>query len=95
MGSRKLLTLIILTVVVFVGLMSYGDFKEIGRQLSHFPVTHIFAALGLAGVNYGLRFLRWAYYLRVLAISPPLGVNILVFLSGLAMSITPAKAGEC
>ena len=94
MGSRKLVTLIILTVVVFVGLISYGDFKEIGRQLSHFPVTHIFAALGLAAANYGLRFLRWAYYLRVLAISLPLGVNILVFLSGLAMSITPVKAGE-
>ena len=94
MSSKKLLPLIFLTVVVFVGLISYGDFKEIGRQLSHFPVTHIFAALGLAVVNYGLRFLRWAYYLRVLAISPPLGVSILVFLAGLAMSITPGKAGE-
>ena len=41
-----------------------------------------------------MRFLRWAYYLKVLGISPPLGTNILVFLSGLAMSITPAKAGE-
>ena len=81
-------------MAVFVGLISYGDFKEIGKQLSHFPVTHIFAALGLAGVNYVLRFIRWAYYLKVLGISPPLGFNILVFLSGLAMSITPGKAGE-
>ena len=94
MSSKKLSLLVLLTVAVFVGLISYGDFKEIGRQLSHFPVSHIFAALGLVAVNYGLRFLRWAYYLRVLAISPPLGVNILVFLSGLAMSITPGKAGE-
>lgn len=94
MTSKKLIPLVILTVAVFVGLVSYGDFKEIGRQLAHFPVTHILAALGLAALNYGLRFLRWAYYLRVLGISPPFGLSILVFLSGLAMSITPGKAGE-
>ncbi len=94
MSSKKLLLLIFLTVLVFVGLAGYGDFKEIGRQLAHFPLTYMIAALGLALVNYGLRFLRWAYYLRVLGIRPPLGVNSLVFLSGLAMSITPGKAGE-
>ena len=31
--SKKLLLLIVLTVVVFAGLIGYGDFKEIGRQL--------------------------------------------------------------
>ena len=94
MTTKRLLPLIFLTVAVFVGLISYGDFREIGKQLSHFPVTHIFAALGLATVNYVLRFVRWAYYLKVLSISPPLGSNILIFLSGLALSITPGKAGE-
>ena len=92
--SKKLLLLVLLTVVVFVGLAGYGDFKEIGRRLAHFPFTYLIAALALAAVNYGLRFLRWAYYLRVLGIRLPLGVNGLVFLSGLAMSITPGKAGE-
>jgi uncharacterized protein (TIRG00374 family) len=52
------------------------------------------AALALAATNYGLRFIRWAYYLRVLKVRVPLGVSGLVFLAGLAMSITPGKAGE-
>ena len=94
MTSKKLLALIILTVVVFAGLVGFGDFREIGGRLAHFPLTHLFAALGLAAINYGLRFLRWAYYLRVLGIGLPFGVNGLVFLSGLAMAITPGKAGE-
>jgi len=93
-SSKKLLVLILLTVAVFVGLVSYGDFKEMGNQLAHFPLTHLFAALGLAAANFALRLLRWSYYLRVLGIGVPWGINILVFLSGLAMSITPAKAGE-
>ena len=89
-----MLALILLTVAVFVGLVSYGDFREMANQLANFPLTHLFAALGLAAANYVLRLLRWSYYLRVLSIELPWGINILVFLSGLAMSITPAKAGE-
>ena len=94
MTSKKLLVLIFLAVAVFVGLVGYGDFKEMGNQLAHFPLTHLIAALGLAAANYVLRLLRWSYYLKVLGIGVPWGINILVFLSGLAMSITPAKAGE-
>ena len=94
MSSKRLLLLIVLTVAVFVGLVSYGDFKEIGGHLARFPLTHLLAALGLAAINFGLRFLRWNYYLRVLRITLPIGLNGLVFLSGLAMAITPGKAGE-
>jgi len=92
--SKKLGLLVILTVLVFAALVGYGDFREMGQRLSHFPVTHLIAALALALLNYLLRFFRWAYYLRVLKISAPVAVSGLVFLSGLAMSITPGKAGE-
>lgn len=94
MTSKKLLLLTLLTVLVFVGLVSYGDFQEIGSRLAHFPVSYLIIALTLAVTNYALRFLRWAYYLRVLKIQVPFGVSSLVFLSGLAMAITPGKVGE-
>ena len=94
MTGKKLLLLIFLTVLVFVGLISYGDFQEIGSQLASFPVTYLIAAIALAALNYLLRFFRWAFYLRVLHIRVPFGLSILVFLSGLAMSITPGKMGE-
>lgn len=94
MTSKKFLLLILLTVAVFVGLFSYGDFRDIGGQLSRFPVTYLLAALGLALVNYALRFLRWSYYLHFLKIRVPFVVSVLIFLAGLAMAITPGKAGE-
>ena len=94
MISKKFLLLILLTVAVFVGLFSYGDFRDIGGQLSRFPVTYLLAALGLALVNYALRFLRWSYYLHFLKIRVPFVVSVLIFLAGLAMAITPGKAGE-
>ena len=48
----------------------------------------------LAISNYVLRFLRWAYYLKIMEITLPLKDSITVFMSGLAMSITPGKIGE-
>ncbi|MCH8107236.1 MAG: flippase-like domain-containing protein, partial [Chloroflexi bacterium] len=94
MTSKKLGLLVILAVLVFAALMGYGDFREMGQRLAQFPITHLAAVLALALLNYLLRFFRWAYYLRVLKISAPVAVSGLVFMSGLAMSITPGKAGE-
>jgi uncharacterized membrane protein YbhN (UPF0104 family) len=52
-------------------------------------------ALALASFNYGLRFLKWQYYLARLQIR---GVSItdslLIFLSGFVLTITPGKVGE-
>jgi uncharacterized protein (TIRG00374 family) len=81
-------------VGVFVAMAGYSDFGDTVSEISDLPIRYLFAGLGLAMVNYLLRYLRWALYLRVLKISVPFGISILVFLSGLAMSITPGKAGE-
>jgi len=90
----RLLLFVALAGLVALGLIGYGDFRETGRQLAGFPISHLLAALALAALNYFLRFVRWAFYLRILDIRVPLGAGSLVFLSGLAMSVTPAKAGE-
>ncbi len=86
--------LAVLAVSVLVVLAGYGDFGDTVDEIGKLPVLYLLAALGLASANYLLRFLRWAFYLRVLKISAPARVSALVFLSGLAMSITPGKAGE-
>ncbi len=96
MGSngKKLLLIVLLTALVFVGLAGYGNLREVGQLLADFPPLYFLAALGLAALNYLLRFLRWAYYLKILDLSVPFPVSGLVFLSGLAMTVTPGKLGE-
>ncbi|MDP7588803.1 MAG: lysylphosphatidylglycerol synthase transmembrane domain-containing protein [Dehalococcoidia bacterium] len=84
----------VLTLGVFVALVGYGDFGDTVDEIGSLPVGYLFAGLGLASANYLLRFLRWAFYLKVLKIDAPARISTLVFLSGLAMSITPGKAGE-
>jgi len=93
MNKRWLLP-IVLTVGVFIGMAIYGDFGDTIDEIGALPVGYFFAGLGLALSNYLLRFIRWSYYLNVLRINVPAGLSLLVFLSGLAMSVTPGKAGE-
>ena len=92
--NKKWLLLAVLTVGVFVALVGYGDFGGTIDEIGNLSISYLLAGLGLALSNYLLRFLRWAFYLKVLKIEAPVDISALVFLSGLAMSITPGKAGE-
>ena len=94
MLNKKLWLSILLTLTVFGGLVIYGDFRDVGSRLANFPIGYLLAALGLACLNYLLRFFRWAYYLQLLRVDVPMLDSGLVFLAGLAMSITPGKVGE-
>ena len=98
MSRGRWLVLGLLAAAVFAGLLAYGDLRHIGGLLAADPAAAaraVGAAAGLALANYGLRFLRWHLYLRALGIEAPLrSVSLPVFLAGLALSITPGKAGE-
>ena len=92
--GRKLLLVAFLVCLVFAGVAGYGDFQEVWRRMSQFPPLYLLWAFGLALINYLLRFLRWALYLKILQINVSFPVSLLVFLGGLAMTITPGKVGE-
>ena len=94
MTGRRFLLLALLASLLFVGMAAYGDFRDVGRRLAAFPAHYFVIALTLAGLNFLLRFLRWNYYLNTLNVSVTPRVNLLVFLSGLALSVTPGKVGE-
>lgn len=50
--------------------------------------------LALSVVNYGLRFVRWHYYLHCLGHRLPAARHAIIYLAGFAMTTTPGKAGE-
>ncbi len=93
-SGKKFLLVGLLALLVFVGIAAYGDFREVWRQLWNFPPGHLAAAFSLALLNYLLRFFRWAFYLRILGVAAPIPLSGLIFLAGLAMTITPGKVGE-
>jgi uncharacterized protein (TIRG00374 family) len=92
--ARKIVVAVLLAALVFAALAMYGDVQELGRTARSFAPTAFALGLLLAAGNYGLRILRWQYYLKHIGIHVPLGESSVVFLSGFVMSVTPGKVGE-
>ena len=84
----------LLTVAVFFFLFLFGDAPEVIDALGTLELWRIGTVFGLVTVSYGIRFLKWEYYLRTLRVDVPLKTSLLIFVSGLMMVITPGKAGE-
>lgn len=91
---KQLLLVLVVVVVAFSGISIYSDLSDLGERIAGFGWWAMAAALGLALVNYALRFLRWSLYLRQSEVELKAGLSVGVFLSGFALSITPGKLGE-
>jgi uncharacterized protein (TIRG00374 family) len=92
--KRNLALALALGVAVYLVLAMLSDFGELREALSGFNYALIPAILGLVLLSYVGRFFRWLYYLRVLKVSVPLGINAAIFAAGLSMTISPGKLGE-
>jgi uncharacterized protein (TIRG00374 family) len=92
---NRLLISMIFGVLVFAGLLAYGDFSKIGDSLSEFRWELLPLILLVTTGNYLLRFVKWEYYLRQIGVT---GLNrwdsFLMYFSGLGMTVTPGKVGE-
>lgn len=91
---RHLLFSLIFGIIVFFALLFVGDAKKTVSALSASNWWYLPLALLLACGNYLLRFFRWSFYLHRLGISVPFRQSMTIFMSGLAMSVTPGKFGE-
>lgn len=94
MTRNRWLLLLLLVVLLVGGLALYGDIRNVQQEFTQFNWWLLVPALGLASLNFLVRFLKWEFLLRVLKHRVPTGKSALVFFSGLAMSVTPGKLGE-
>src|SRR5271165_345750 len=94
-GVRRVLYAMLLGVVVYGGFAVWRGLGSLGGQLARFHWWTFGAACGLALANYGIRWLKWEFYLSRLGIR---GVHrfdsLLTFLSGFVLTVTPGKVGE-
>lgn len=94
-SSRRWIAIAIaLSALLYIGYAVWKDLPGTLAELAAFQWPLYVAVLALTLVNYGLRYLKWHYLLGRLGVRVPHRTNIWVFLCGLAMVISPAKAGE-
>ena len=92
---RRLATAMLLGVAVYLAFALYTGIHKIQQSLSTFHWSAFAFALLLSTTNYGIRFLKWQYYLARLDVKGvPVLDSLLVFLSGFVLTVTPGKVGE-
>lgn len=92
---NRLMISMLLGIVVFAGLLAYGDFRHVGRDLKDFRWELMPLILLVTSGNYLLRFVKWQYYLRQIGVTGLRRVDsFLIYFSGLGMTVTPGKIGE-
>ena len=91
----RLLVSMLLGIVVFAGLLAYGDFRHVGDDLRDFRWELMPLILLVTCGNYFLRFVKWEYYLRQIGVTGLARIDsFLIYFSGLGMTVTPGKVGE-
>ena len=90
----KLIVGIVIGALVYLVLVIYSGWSDLTGALARFPWALFPVLLLLSFANYLFRFRKWDYYLRKLQIEVPKTDSLIVFLSGLIMTISPGKIGE-
>lgn len=93
--GRKIFISILFAVVVYAALLFISDTEKLVAAVSVFRWELLPIIIGLTLFNYGVRFLKWHWYLGVVGVKNlPWVDSFLIFIAGFAMTLTPGKAGE-
>lgn len=80
--------------ILYLAITIYIDFNLLIVSFKKFDLLLLPVLLLLSLLNYFARFYKWDYYLSILKINLSKKDSLLIFMSGLLMSVTPGKIGE-
>lgn len=89
-----LLGLLALFMIGFIGLAASIGWRETLEQLQKLSPAQLSGLLALSMINYLFRGMRWHLFARRLGLPLELRHNVVHFMGGFAMSITPGRIGE-
>jgi len=92
--KQKVIVSILIAGVLYLAFTIYADFTNVVNAFSKFNLLLLPVLLLLSFLNYFTRFLKWDYYLSIVKVKMKKVDSLSTFMSGLIMSVTPAKLGE-
>ena len=93
-GRNIAIWTVLSAVIVFILLSLISDLEALETALVGFPLGLLVPIAVLSLGNYLLRYIKWHWYLKLLGHRINRFPNLLVFLSGFALTVTPGKIGE-
>ena len=92
--KQKVIVSIVIAGVLYLAFTIYADFNQVINAFGKFNLLLLPLLLFLSFLNYFTRFLKWDYYLSIVKVKMKKIDSLSTFMSGLIMSVTPAKLGE-
>lgn len=93
-NKRNLSISLIFVCAFYITAVLFADPEKIYAAFSRMNRLDWLLVLSCSFSNYILRFIRWHYYLRYLSHSISIFQNFLYYMTGFALTLTPAKIGE-
>ncbi len=91
---KSLIVSVIIAVVLYFSAIFISGYQEILDALQKLDSFDLLFILTLSLLNYGLRFLRWHWYVKEQGYTLPILRHGCYYLSGFALTTTPGKIGE-
>ncbi len=92
---QKIFLSLAFAAFVYLALTLYADAPRLGDAFLHWDWRWLPVTIVTVLLNYGLRAVRWHYFLHVIGIqNVPLRSSLLIFLSGFSLTMVPGKLGE-
>ena len=91
---RAVIWSVLFAAGAYLGFAFWSGWHDVAYAFGQVGVFGIAIALGLSLLNYGLRFVRWQFYLAAMDHPMPAWPSLKIYLAGFALTTTPGKAGE-
>ena len=91
--NNTILLILTATIILYAIFLFLADFNLIQEKISNFKINYLPIILILVTLSLIPIFIRWHFLLKNCEINIPLTKSIAVFLSGMAVDITPGQIG--
>lgn len=81
-------------ILLYLIFAIFTNINDLASTLKSFNWFYLPLLLLFSYLNYLSRFVKWHYYVKLLKINTSMKLSFSIFMSGLAMSLTPGKMGE-
>jgi uncharacterized membrane protein YbhN (UPF0104 family) len=91
----KIMLGLALGLVIVVGLALFADARQVAAEINDFYWPYVPLVLALTLFNYGLRFVKWHYFIRLIGAKDIRWADSLrIFVGGFPLALSPGKLAE-
>jgi uncharacterized protein (TIRG00374 family) len=90
----KIILVVLLIVIFYVGFILYSDFDDFIESISKFRLEFLLPVFGLLLLATLVKGIRQQIFFKTIGISIPFKKNVLLYYAGFSMTLTPGGSGE-